>query len=157
MRCAYCNSDFRLRHRTSCTYLSLCSFSRKTLTLNNLKILLHVCVLRCLRWLSIFIYIIEVLTWPYSERALKGSDWPQVTDIRILRYTNYIYWYCNEYLKKVNLSVQNSNSDVIANFLRCGQQARSGYLTWPDPALLLLLLLLFIFFFFFAKMLTMNI
>ena len=41
---------------------------------------------------------------------------PLVTDTQILIYTNYTYWYCNEYLKRGNCPVQISSFDVIAHF-----------------------------------------
>ena len=40
----------------------------------------------------------------------------QVTYIQILRYANYTYLCCHEYLKIGNRSVKNSSFDVIANF-----------------------------------------
>ena len=65
---------------------------------------------------------------------VTSLTWPQVTDIQILRFINYTYWYCNEYLKRGYRSVKNSISDVVANFSEVGSTTHSGDLTWPDPA-----------------------
>ena len=62
---------------------------------------------------------------------ISNLTWPQVTEIKILRYTNCTYWHPYEHTKRWNCTMKNSTSGITANFSEVGS---TNLLWWPDPA-----------------------
>ena len=72
----------------------------------------------------------KIFPLPYSGEFLE-LIWPQVTEIKILRYTSCRYWFLNQLLKVLDWYLKNCSHGEMLNSFEVG----SLDLTWDDLGL----------------------